>query len=302
MSSRASAPTFDIEGGTGTDTLWVANNLYETGLEELDLRGSELNSIEKMTIDGSRAIINSSQLGSGLLATAVIGTNVAGTLVIHKNTAGTLDISGMTVGPLYVTIETIGTADGETIRGTSGHDVIRAGAGPDAVFGNGGDDQIYVTGAEAEFDTLRGGTGYDFLFEEGHGDIRLNGFNYAEASIEDWDVSSILGNGGANTFNFTGGPVQVPKVDAGAGIDTIIGNNFTSWFLIKGAEGEFDTMQGTGGTDILEFKGTGPVTLNGFNAAAQSIEMVVTIQNSKLLGNAGNNLFDFRGAGLGFAT
>jgi len=127
------------------------------------------------------------------------------------------------------------------------------------------------------------------------GAANLLGFTVgAEISI------TIFGSGGADVISGS----QIGETIRGdAGADTVNGNGGNDIFLVSGALAESDAMNGGAGTDTLEVEGGGALTLNGFSAATQEIE--VWLGNGQgLFGNAGNNSFDLSGlaaiSGLAF--
>jgi Ca2+-binding RTX toxin-like protein len=102
---------------------------------------------------------------------------------------------------------------------------------------------------------------------------------------------TIFGSAGADTISGSGIGETI-RGDAGA--DTVNGNGGNDILLVAGAVAEFDAMNGGAGTDTLQVEGGGALTLNGFSAASQAIE--VWLGNGQgLFGNAGNNSFDLSG-------
>ncbi len=90
---------------------------------------------------------------------------------------------------------------------------------------------------------------------------------------------TLVGGGHSETF--------IP----GAGIDTVNAGGGDDTIFLAGNESEFDTINGGPGVDrVFSFDGEALV-LNGFNAAAASIE----IWRDDVDGNASGNVFDFRG-------
>ena len=90
------------------------------------------------------------------------------------------------------------------------------------------------------------------------------------------------------------------QVNGGVGKDTILGNDDRDDIVIEGAEAEFDTMNGGGNFDRIIVLGNQRVTLDAFNASAQSLEVFIDNGNG-VQGNAGANVLDFSALqGVGF--
>lgn len=127
----------------------------------------------------------------------------------------------------------IGTAQGETLNGTSGNDLIMGLEGSDIINGNGGDDCI-LGGPGAE-NSIHGGEGNDVIFgNEGADSI------YGEAGDD-----LIIGGLGADTMR------------GGDGNDHLIGNEDAD-LLEGGNDNDFlegndnsDTLRGEAGDDNL---------------------------------------------------
>ncbi len=310
MAATAFAPFHSIDGGSGTDTINAFSNVF-TADKVLDLRNASLLNVEGVSIEGGVTVrLLGSQIGNGLFSSAAevsksFGSG-NGTLEVILNAPGAANLSGFKVNA-GVSISVFGSTGADTISGTSIGETIRAGAGADTVNGNGGNDTFFVAGTLAEFDTMNGGTGTDTLFVEGGGPLTLNGFNAASQLIEKWDGNgqALNGNGNANVFNLAGltGMSGLTSINGLGGKDTITGSKFADTIAASGAEAEFDTMNGGLGTDTFRVLGSGPLTLNGFNAASQSIEKWAG-NGQGLLGNGGNNSFDLSGlasmSGLAF--
>ncbi len=121
-----------------------------------------------------------------------------------------------------------GDADNDTLNGGTGNDTLNGNAGTDNVNGGDGDDTIQVQDAEAEFDTMQGGSGYDQVINIGAGPVTLNMFNSAfdvwDNSIEEYlgAGQNLLGNAGANDLHL-GFTIltNTPAVNSGAGDDDV---------------------------------------------------------------------------------
>ena len=107
----------------------------------------------------------------------------------------------------------------------------------------------------------------------------------------------LVGNGNANVFNLAGltSMTGLTSISGLGGNDTIVGSNFADTIAASGTEAEFDAMNGGLGTDTFRADGSGPLTLNGFDAASQSIE-VWAGNGQTLLGNGSDNVFNLAGS------
>ena len=269
-------PTHTITGDTGTDTIAVISNIY-SGATTLDLRVASLTSIDVIEFVHFTTVlvINSSQLGAGISSSAVINGSGGASFEVVKNTAGALDLSTLSVDS-NVRVTVVGTIAGETIDGTSARDTFRGGAGADTLRGHFGDDTFEVTGSEALADTMIGGDGLDFLKVTGTARLVLNNFNALSAEIEIWQGNGhgLEGTSGVNVFNlsFLTSVEGLTSISGLGGNDTITGSKFADTIAASGTDAEFDTMNGGLGTDTFRADGSGPLTLNGFDATSQSIE------------------------------
>lgn len=224
----------------------------------------------------------------------------------------------------------LGMKGNDTIYGLDGNDRIDGGAGTDTLYGGEGDDTFEVLGKDGLGDVIYGGNGSDTLKALGTSSLVLAGFNTVTSSIENWqgNGAGLLGDKDNDVFDFSGlvSMTGVPFIDGGKGNDTITGSDFADNLrgnagndTLNGGDGN-DTLTGGLGADTINggegddtivvagnkdgigdvynggngsdtFAGTG-VTLAGFDAAASSIEHWVGA-NTALLGDAGNNTFDF---------
>jgi serralysin len=225
-----------------------------------------------------------------------------------------------------------GDAGNDVLNGDDGNDTLTGGAGTDTYNGGNGDDTFVVSGTNDQSDTFNGGAGTDTILVAGGSVLTLNGFNATTASIEVWQGNGqgVVGTTAANSFNFSGltGVTGLSYVDGGSGNDTIVGSNVADdlrggvgndaltggegndiltggagtdtinggggddRIVMAGTDGQSDTIAGGTGTDTIAVTGTGALTLNGFNAAASSIE-VWQGNSQAVMGNTGANTFDF---------
>jgi len=102
---------------------------------------------------------------------------------------------------------------------------------------------------------------------------------------------TVFGSTGTDTIS---GTSIGETIRADAGTDTVNGNGGSDTFLVAGTVAEFDTMNGGTGTDTMYAEGGSPLTLTGFNAAAQAIEQW-SGNGQGLLGNGNANVFDLSG-------
>ena len=104
------------------------------------------------------------------------------------------------------------------------------------------------------------------------------------------------GNGNANVFNLAGLTTKtgLTAISGLGGSDTITGSKFADVIAASGTDAQFDTMNGGLGTDTFRVDGSGPLTLNGFNAASQSIEIWAG-NGQTLFGNGNANVFNLAG-------
>jgi Ca2+-binding RTX toxin-like protein len=299
-----------MNGGNGTDTLYIQGTTAAT------LAGfSATNSIEVF-------VGNSKE---------VLGTSGNDTF----NFTGLTSLTGVSFFDGDAGNDSFTTKDGingdyrgglgnDTFVGGSGKDTFTGGAGVDNLNGGAGDDTLIVSGTDDVTDTLNGGLGNDTLKVSGSTDLTLTNFDGAAQSIEIWSGNSktLLGTSGVNKFDLSalttvtgltvidgGAGNDIIKaantgmeLRGGAGVDTLTGGTGADTFLISGTNDTTDVINGGGGTDTIKVGGATAVTLVGFNATAQSIEVWQGTGQS-LLGTTAANTFDLSGltniAGLG---
>ena len=130
------------------------------------------------------------------------------------------------------------------------------------------------------------GTGtFDIVMDTDGGTLDASGLQ-----INPNTTLRLFGVNGAETISGTNGPEQF---FARAGADTVNGRGGDDIFFLENADAEFDKINGGTGNDKVvtsSTDGNGAV-LNGFNAAASSIEL----WQGNVRGNAADNVFDFRG-------
>ncbi len=186
-----------VDGDTGTDTIIVAAG------ETVDFRpiGANFTSIEGLSLDGSTAIFDSTQLdgSTGALPTdlAVSGDaadSVPDTIEIHMAAGGLILLSGWSFTDwdadqdrIYVYDDSAG---GETFTGSDNAN--------ETVTVTGGSDKV----------TLSGGTNDDVLV-----------IDYSELNGNITTVGNVIGDGGSNHVEFSG--VHSFVVTTGTGDDSI---------------------------------------------------------------------------------
>jgi Ca2+-binding RTX toxin-like protein len=222
----------------------------------------------------------------------------------------------------------------DTLVGGAGGDTLNGGAGLDNISGNGGNDIIVISGTEAQFDVIDGGADTNTIQIKGTSSVTLNAFNSgAGNNIQEWlgngrgvngdtfanvldfsdlDLASDIGiiDGNAGNDNITGSDVEDDirggigqdllfggdgndTLNGGVGQDELDGGIGNDKLVVNGAEGQFDKFEGGNGDDTLYLTGT-TVTLDGFDATDSEIE-ILDAKNTAIVGNAGENEFDFSG-------
>ncbi len=257
-----------LDGGTGVNTLQV------DGAGAVTLAGLNFGSDTSV---GAHNIQIWDGNGAGL-----IGTNADNTFDFTNVTVSGLPTVDGGSGDDTITAGATNTYDftflggvgNDTLTGGAGDDVINGGAGADVLDGGTGNNTVSYAGSKAgvTVDLLAGtNSGGD-----AQGDTLANFENVIGSNMTD----NLIGDGNANTL--TGG-LGKDSVDGGGGNDTIV---------ISGTGDEADTLQGGAGTDTIEVAGLGPVTLAGFNATTDSIE-VWSGNGQGVLGTGAGETFDF---------
>lgn len=146
---------------------------------------------------------------------------------------------------------------GVTIAGTSGNDVYSLTSA------------VHTTNGA---DTVNGGKGNDTIDGAGGNDVLVG------------DVGDDTLLGGAGNDILTGG----------VGKDTVMGGDGNDRLLVGGSDDTFDTLNGGAGVDTIAVQGNSSLSISGFNALAQSIE--VWEGNGKgVSGTSTAEIFDFSG-------
>jgi len=231
--------------------------------------------------------------------------------ILGRNGADTLDFSG-----LYLDGVTIDGGNGvDTIIGSLGYDTIVGGAGNDILSGGELSD-VFLLSSTSGNDTIDGGADYDFIRATSADTKIVWGFTGIEAiSGGGFANVKIVGTNAADIMDFTSYTLTgIAAIDGGKGNDTITGTGNAD--TIVGNAGD-DTLSGAGGNDIFQFGGaSGSDTIDGGAGhdviAATAAKSTLNWGNYsnveaisaggyagvKILGTAGNDLFDFSGIDL----
>ena len=271
-----------IDGSGATGTVRI---LGESSANLIDLRG--------ITITGTNVVIDG---GNG--NDTIFGSAAADTLVSHN---GEDVVDGAGGGDTYRVTGNLATGfhgyDTFKDSGTEGLDrIVALGTGNVDIGVRG----FAATGIE-EIDT-RGATGTVRLLDTGDANlIDLRGVTVLGANLvidAGHGNDTVFGSAGADTI--VGGAAD-DLLDGGEGGDTfqISGNEAGGWSGFHG----YDTFKdsGAGGTDRIVALGSGPVDIglrSWVDTGIEQIDASGAAGTVRLLGDTGNNLFDFRSTTL----
>ena len=104
-------------------------------------------------------------------------------------------------------------------------------------------------------------------------------------------ADTIFGGKGDDQLSGLGGN---DTIDGGKGNDFLRGGDGDDVLQVRGSEGKFDSFDGGSGTDTLQFVGWLPVSLNGFDAQASSIEKLEG-NGWGVFGTGNSDVFDLSG-------
>ena len=271
-----------IDGSGATGTVRI---LGDSTASVIDLRG--------ITITGTNVVIDG---GNG--NDTIFGSAAADTLVSHN---GEDVVDGAGGGDTY-------RVTGNLATGFHGYDTFKDSGteGLDRIVALGtGNVDIGVRGFSAtgieEIDA-RGATGTVRLLDTGDANlIDLRGVTVLGANLvidAGHGNDTVFGSAGADTI--VGGAAD-DLLDGGEGGDTfqISGNEAGGWSGFHG----YDTFKdsGAGGTDRIVALGSGPVDIglrSWVDTGIEQIDASGAAGTVRLLGDTGNNLFDFRSTTL----
>jgi Ca2+-binding RTX toxin-like protein len=341
-----------VNGRGGSDTYAVSGNVDSDfeGFDSYTDSGTGLGEIDTILVvsaNGSSAVdIGLRSFGPGSGIERINASATSGRVrLLGDGAANSLNFSTTTLVGTNVLID---AADGnDSVVGSTGNDRILTGAGNDTFNGAAGSDIYEVSGTLA---TNFGG--FDSYADTGSGsgevdriiavagtaavDIGLRGFSSLSGiELIDGTLTSgtvrLLGDGNANTFNFSGVSLLGSNllIDLGAGNDSVVGSAGNNRIL--GGTGT-DSLNGAGGSDTYEVSGTVANNFGGYDiyadngsgvgevdrivAAAGSaavdigltgfsssngievIDATATTGTVRLVGNSSANTFNFSGTTL----
>ncbi|MGL4396438.1 MAG: beta strand repeat-containing protein, partial [Hyphomicrobium sp.] len=205
--------------------------------------------------------------GGGIVGTSAANTlNLTGLVFISglafvEGSAGNDQLSGSDFSD-----DLRGNDGADFVQGGDGDDRLTGGAGTDTTSGGAGDDVIVISGLDAQFDTISGGSNTalgDAIEVQGAESVTLEQFTAADLGIERWlgNGFGILGTSNNNVFDLSGlsSVSNFGAVDGGSGNDTLIA--VASGMDLRGGRGN-DTLTGGDGADTLA-GGAGTDIING---------------------------------------
>ncbi|ACP24162.1 hemolysin-type calcium-binding repeat-like hypothetical protein [Sinorhizobium fredii NGR234] len=219
----STAGRFSVDGGSGTDTLWI----------------SRYDSTKNLTFVLSA---NATLVNGDVTVKNIEKINFTSGQGHDTLTAGSLDddLNGM--------------GGNDTLKGLGGDDDLTGWTGADTLYGGDGNDGLWGSGGikDTSADRLHGEKGNDVL-NVNAGDYASGGDGFDRLVIEfgeeTFDVSFVFGNGlvkvNANT-SFTG--MEALEYVGGSGKDAVTGSAQIDY--LDGGLGN-DTLRGGGGNDYL---------------------------------------------------
>ncbi|AUX75353.1 calcium-binding protein [Sinorhizobium fredii] len=219
----STAGRFSVDGGSGTDTLWISRYDSTKNLS--------------FVLSANATLVNGDVTVKNVEVVNFISGQGHDTL-----TAGNLDddLNGM--------------GGNDTLKGLGGNDELTGWTGADKLYGGDGNDVLWGSGGikDSNADSLYGEKGNDIL-NMNAGDYASGGDGFDRAVIEfgeeTFDVSFVFGSGlvkvNANT-SFTG--MEALEYVGGSGKDTVTGS--TQIDYLEGGLGN-DALRGGGGNDYL---------------------------------------------------
>ena len=307
----------DVHGLGGADNITI-NDLTGTGVAAVvvDLAGTsgvadgQLDTVTTSGTAGNDAIKVRS-FGGGVLMTGDIGSTTTGILVVNQDATDQLVINGGAGNDAIEASEVLAGAMALTINGGDGVDVITGSQGNDLVNGGRGDDQAFLSGGNDTFvwnpgdgsDTVDGQGGTDTLVFNGANineriDISANGqrgrFTRDVASIT-MDLNNLehiqfTALGGADTItvnDLSGTAVTQVALDLSGVAGTGQGDGAADTVIVDGTAGDDHITVATSGSQVLVNGLPAQVTINGFEAANDTLV---------INGGAGNDTVVFNGS------
>jgi Ca2+-binding RTX toxin-like protein len=283
-----------MNGGNGNDTFLIGQN---SGTDAIN-GGSGVDTLLFIE-DYATLSVSSLSAVESFDASMVTGATIAGT-----DANNTLNFSAATlnnIGGIF------GLGGNDTITGSTAADWITGGLGDDTLNGGDGDDVFRYEGGGEGFDALNGGNGTDTLEVSSYGvTIGLRTMTGIE-QVYGYGDTVILGNGSANTLDFSAVALYgIASIDGGGGNDTIIGSSAQDTIYggagadrITGGEGG-DWLSGGAGNDIFDYNAISESqfggyydVIDGFVKGQDKID-VSTLDANALTG--GDEAFAFIGA------
>lgn len=223
-----------IDGGTGTDKLYIQN--------DQSFSSSKILGIEELFLGSSVGSLYSGwDLANSLTSIEVKGSSTTWNL---SESTGTLDLSGLSLSKasgLVIQITDYYSDSNDTIIGSQGRDDITYSAGNDVIHGQGGNDLLDISamtsGASVSFD---GGAGEDKLAFK----TLTSGVTITYGTIgSDYGVT-------ASASGATVTAINTESIYGSQGADTITGGSQDDF--IEGYKGS-DTLTGGAGSDTFGF-------------------------------------------------
>lgn len=292
LTSDVSGLAESISGGSGLDALD-----FRTGLAggQADITLAVLSSLETLLLGNTELVIRANQL-SGF--DSIEGSGFAERILLSGN--GTADLTGATINFVDEIRGSTGNnailltdvLAGQFVDARDGNDSVAGGLGSDRIVGGFGNDTL--SGSEG-FDTITGGQGID-LVQGGIGNdtILISGVSDVSGLAE-----TIDGGADSDLLDFqTLGASGIADLSTSTliGIENLRLSANTLTFTAAQLEA-FETIQGSGFTEILRLATAGIVDLSGGSISfVEAIEGTAGNDTILFTGGTGNQSF-FGGAG-----
>ncbi|RUM19283.1 metal-binding protein [Rhizobium vallis] len=227
--SGSSPETFDIDAGSGNDTVILQNDdtaLSGTvdggaGTDKLQashLSGLTIKNFETLDTAGFAGVGSAAQFES---FDTIINSNTTNAVFLRLTDGGHLDLSDELAGrqaQIFGNVSGIDVTTGtgnDKLEGTDGNDIFDGSGGNDTINGNAGNDKL--TGGEGN-DQIFGGVGNDVI-RGGAGDDKITDGDNMSTAPETFDIDAGDGNDAINLQTHSSAISGV--IDGGAGIDTL---------------------------------------------------------------------------------